>query len=48
MTKPALPVQKFEFLEICFVCVPTFQKSVDNFEILHKTCSILDWSAVPP
>ena len=25
-----------------------FQKGVDNFEIEHKTCSILVWGAVPP
>ena len=24
------------------------QKSVDNFEIAHKACSISVWGAVPP
>ena len=25
-----------------------FQNSVDNFEIVHKTCSLFVWSAVLP
>ena len=25
-----------------------FKESVDNFDIAHKTCSILVWGSVPP
>ena len=25
-----------------------FQERVDDFEVAHKTCSILVWDAVPP
>ena len=25
-----------------------FQEDVNNFEIVHKTCPILVWGAVPP
>ena len=33
---------------ICFKMLLLFKKNIDNFEILHKTCSILVQGAIPP